>query len=432
MSATRPSRAAIQIRPRRTSSLKLFYWACASILWTYMSVGLLNLYKSWYITTAGVLVLTFLLLLGGALETRGLVRSIGLIVLYFVYLLLTATWAAYPDSTIWYVSEETIFIAIFALFYLLSINFTPDQIVNFFIWLVPPAALVDLITYITDPQASRLGAYVLVLLPFVLLFCTFRLFQSFSVRSLGWVTVCLVMLVIGMSRAPLLIAGVGLLLMFVAIAKRRRTRVRIIAGFLIIGVAATSAILAIPALRMNAAKSVARITYQDVIVGDEVIAAEKPDVLRWAVYADALSLYETNWMFGMGYMNFMPWFGDRYSFSFENVRGKETVGMNLHNVYQTWALEGGLPCVAIVATLLWRYFSILRRRISQTKNDREKAYYKLFVVAMICLLVEGLFHQIHQTPVLFMFLGIVYALDNNSKRRATGLAQRALEARAVV
>jgi hypothetical protein len=413
---------ASQIRARRRSgSLKLYYWACASILWTYMSVGFLNLYKSWYIVTAGVLVLTFLLLLGGALKARGLVRASGLIVLYFLYLLLTATWASYPENTIWFLSEETIFIAIFALFYLLSLNITSDQLISFFVWLVPAAILVDLITYMTDPEPLRFGAYVLVLLPFILLFCTFRLLQSFSVLNLGLVTACLLMLVIGMSRAPLLGAAVGLLLIFVTMAKSRRTRVRILAGFLIISAVAASAIVIVPALRTKAARTVVRITYRDMTVDDEIIPAEKPDALRWAIYADALSLYQTNWLFGIGYMNFMPWFGGRYGFSFENVRGKTTVGMNLHNVYQTWALEGGLPCIGIVALILWKYFSILRRRIRQSTSDLEKAYYKLFVVGMISLLVEGLFLQIHQTPVLFMFLGIVYALDDKPKRRTTGL-----------
>ena len=393
-----------------------------------MSVIFLNLYKSWYITTGGVLVLTCLLLLDGALKTRGLAKSMGLIVLYFLYLLLTATWATYPAITIWYVSAESIFIAIFALFYLLSVNCTPDQIVSFFVWLVPPAILVDLITYITNPDASRLGAYVLVLLPFVLLFCTLRLLQSLSVRNLISVTACMVMLVIGMSRSPLLIAGLGVLLMFVTIAKRRRTRVRIVGGFLIITAIAATAILTVPELRINAAKTFVRITDQEVIVGDEMIPAEHPDYLRWTIYADAVSLYRTNWLFGIGYMNFMPWFGETYSFSLENTRGKETVGMNLHNVYQTWALEGGLPCLIIVAAVLWKYFRILRRRIRQSKNDREKAYYKLFVVGMICLLVQGLFLQIHQTPVLFMLLGIVYALDESSKRRTTSVASLGLKA----
>src|SRR6266513_2706273 len=105
MSATRASSigAANQIGfRRRRSSLKLFYWACASILWTYMSLTISNLYKSWYIATAGVLLLTFLLLLSGDLQSRGVVRSTGLIALYFLYLFFTATWAEYPAITILY------------------------------------------------------------------------------------------------------------------------------------------------------------------------------------------------------------------------------------------------------------------------------------------------------------------------------------------
>jgi hypothetical protein len=413
---------------RRNNSLRVFYWGCASILWTYMSVPFLGVYKSWYITTAGVLVVTFLLLLAGALRTHGLVRSAGLIVLYFLYLFLTATWAAYPATTIWYVSAECIYIAIFALFYLLSVNFTPDQIIDFFVWLVPPAIVIYFVTYVANPDASRLGGYVLVLLPFLLLFCTLRLFQTASVRNLAYVAVSLLMLVIGMSRAPLLIAGLGLLMMFVTIAKQRRTRIRIVAGFLIVTAVATSAILTVPTLRISAAKTFVRITDQEVTVGDEVIAAEHPDYLRWTIYADALSLYQANWLFGIGYMNFMPWFGERYSFSFETANGKEIIGMNLHNVYQTWAVEGGLACLVIVALVLWKYFSILRRRIKQSKNDWERAYYKLLIIGMICLLVEGLFHQVHQTPVLFMLLGIVYALDDRSKRRTTSSASLGLRA----
>jgi O-antigen ligase len=111
----------------------------------------------------------------------------------------------------------------------------------------------------------------------------------------------------------------------------------------------------------------------------------------------------------------MPWFGDMYNFIDENPKGKETVGMNLHNTFQTWALEGGLPCLCIVAMLLWKYFRILRRRIIQSNNDLEKSYYKLFVIGMVCSLVVGLFHQIHQTPMLFILLGIVYALEDNNK-----------------
>ena len=210
---------------RQNGCFSVFYWACAAILWTYMSVTIINLYKSWYITTAGVLALTALLLLTGVLKmTRGLFRSTGLIVLYFLYLLLTALWAEYPGITIWYVATESIYIVIFGLFYLLSMNFAPSRIIDFFVYLVPVAIIIYLITYITDPEAIRLGGYTKDFLPFILLFCTLRAIQSFSIRNVVFVSSCLIMLIIGMSRTPLLIAGLGLLLMFVVITKRWRTR----------------------------------------------------------------------------------------------------------------------------------------------------------------------------------------------------------------
>ena len=151
------------------------------------------------------------------------------------------------------------------------------------------------------------------------------------------------------------------------------------------------------------------------VVGDQVIEAEKPDVLRWLIYNEASSRYETNWLLGIGYMNFMPWFGDMYNYSSENLNGKMVFGMSLHNTFQAWALEGGLPCLFIVTLLIFKYFSILRRRAKYSVNDLEKSYYKLLTIIMICLLVEGLFYQIHQTPVFFIMLGIVYALDDKKR-----------------
>ncbi len=392
--------------------LNVYYWACASILWTYMLVTIINLYKSWYITTAVVLAFTVLLLMAGAFKTRGLIRSTSYILIYFIYLLATAMWAEYADITIWYVATESIYVIIFSLFYLLSLNLEPDRIIDFFVYLVPPAIITIILTYIIDPEASRLGNNVLVLLPFIFLFCVFRLFQFLFVRYIVLVTACLLMLVIGMSRTPLLIAGLGLFIMLVMIKKRWKTLCRISAVLLVIGAIVIITVLAVPQLRLYAANTITRTIYQDIVVGDQVVEAEIPDVVRWKIFFDAFSLYKSHWLFGMGYMNFMPWYGDRYNFRVENIRGKETVGMSLHNSFQTWALEGGLPCLGIVGLLLWKYFSILRKHIRQSKNDMEILYYKLFVIGMVCLLVAGMFHQIHQSPVFYMLLGIVYAFDN--------------------
>jgi O-antigen ligase len=300
---------------------------------------------------------------------------------------------------------------------LLSLNFPPGRVVDFFVYLVPPAAIIFIITYIIDPEAIRLGGYASGLIPFMLLCCILRLIQSFSILHIGLATACALMLVISMSRTPILMGGLGCFLAFTTIARRWRIRGKLVAVFSLIGVLAVMSIVAVPELRLYAGRTIARTTYQDVVVGHQFIEAELPDVKRWTIYRDALALYEAKWLYGIGYMNFMPWFGDMYDFTSINSRGKEVIGMNLHNVFQTWALEGGLPCLIIVSVMIWKYFSILRRRIRQSQNDTEKGYYKLFVIGMVCLLVGGLFHQIHQTPMLFIFLGIVYALDDKNGNR---------------
>ena len=383
-----------------------------------MSVILINLYKSWYIVTAVVISFTTIFLLSGVFKTRGLIQSTIFIVTYYGYLLTTSIWAEFPKITIFYVFIESIFISIFILFYILSLNYTYEDIIRFFVYLVPPAVIIFIVSFIVDPNALRLGGNVLIILPFLSFFCVLLLIYSFSILNLIiLVPSCLLMLMLGMSRAPILITGLGFFLMFLTITKRFKSRCKLITVFissvLIITIAATTS----QSVRLNIAKLIARTVYHDVAVDDQVVEAEKPDFVRWRIYDDARLLYKKNWLIGIGYMNFMPWFGNTYNYTSLNTRGKEIVGMNLHNIYQTWALEGGLPCLIIVILLLWNYFKILIKKIRLSEKDFEKSYYKLLLIMMICLLVEGLFHQINQAPVFFILMGIVYALKYKTINR---------------
>lgn len=400
---------------KQISCLQVYYWMCASILWAYMSVTILNAYKSWYITTAAAIVCMVLLSSAGVLNTHGALRSTRIVLVYFFYLLLTAVWADYPETTLLYVAVESIFIAVFLLFFLLSLNASAARMTGFFTSLVPPAVVICFVLYRINPDVSRLGGYVLVVLPFALLFTSVQLLHELSLRNLIYFTASLLILMVGMSRTPLLIAGLGLLSIFIWIVKGWRAWCRLLAGFLTAGLIVGLAFLLLQTVRLNMVKATSRITGQDISIADQIVETEGPDVIRWTIYEDAGSLYRSNWVLGIGYMNFMPWFGEEYGFRTETAGGKETVGMSLHNVYQTWALEGGLPCLAIVFCLLWKYFHILFLKIRQSCDDRENSYYKLLVISMICLLVAGLFHQIHQTPVFFMLLGIVFALDHKAE-----------------
>jgi hypothetical protein len=261
-----------------------------------------------------------------------------------------------------------------------------------------------------DPEFQRLGGHTIVFLPFIFLFCAARIIQSFSIITFILMASCLLMLVISLSRTPLLISVVGFFLILSTTPKRSRLKIFALIFSIFFTIALT--IISFQPLKLLAARSFSRITYQDVTVGDQVIDAEMPDIIRWTIHKDSLSLYKSNWIFGIGYMNFMPWFGDEYNYSKINTRGKEVVGMNLHNTFMTWALEGGIPCVAIIFLILWKYFRILNKRIKQSEDIYERSYYKLLAISMICIFIRGLFHQIHQDPLFYIFIGIVYALDD--------------------
>jgi O-antigen ligase len=400
---------------RRNTIKRVYFWACASILWTYMSVSIIGVYKSWYIATACVLALTVLLFLNHFLNIGKVFSASGLLLLYFFYLFLTAFWAESPMTTIWFVSIESIFIFIFILFYLLSLNFSLTHLIDFFVELIPPATIIFIISHALDPEATRMGYNVLPFLPFLSLFVTWRLLGVFSVWNIILLTACLLMLVMGMSRTPLIGAAVAIILTGISVAKRWTARLKLAGIFIAVGLILSLAIVAFQPIRLYAAKTLTRVIYQDVVIDEQKIEAEEPDIIRLAVFGHALLLYKTNWLFGIGYMNFMPLFGEGYDYSFESPQGKEQVGMSLHNSFQTWALEGGVPCVVIVALLMWKYFSILKGRIRESKSEIETSCYKCFLIAMICLLVMGLFHQVQQMPILYILLGTVYALDE--KRR---------------
>jgi len=337
---------------------------------------------------------------------------------YFLYLLFTALWAEYPEITVWYVMTDLIFIVIFALFYILSKNIELYRLIDFFVYLVPPACVIYSILLIMNPDALRIGGYVLVLLPTLTLFCSLRLIQSFSLINCLLMGACFLMLAAGLSRAPLLSAASGLLLVFVFVIRKGSVRFRFAATLAGIFIISATILIAITPIKINAARSFYRLTGFSLQIGDRFITIQGDDSVRWAVFQDAKALYRANWLRGIGYMNFMPWFGNTNNFWYQDTKGNEVVGMSLHNIFQTWGLEGGLPCLFIVAALLLKYFRILWRRIRESRTELEKSSYKAFAIEMICLLIFGLFHQIHQQPVLFMMLGIVFAFDVRGQVRA--------------
>ena len=123
------------------------------------------------------------------------------------------------------------------------------------------------------------------------------------------------------------------------------------------------------------------------------------DAERLAIYELGENLWRERFPCGIGYMNFPIYFESFYRYE-----------MTLHNTYQAWATECGILGVLTAIWLLGSYFVGLRRCFARTAGCDDGLLRRAFAVAMIVVLVGGVYHQIHQMPLLFMLLGCTAGL----------------------
>jgi O-antigen ligase len=131
------------------------------------------------------------------------------------------------------------------------------------------------------------------------------------------------------------------------------------------------------------------------------------DDLRTSIFNEALNVYYEYWFQGMGYMNFMKWYGEKFGISELTANGTEIVGMNLHNSFQTWALEGGIFAIIIIIYIMYVYIkrSIYKIKISQ--NQFEKNFHTVGLINIVSFIIFASYHQLHQNIIFFILLGIV-------------------------
>jgi hypothetical protein len=139
----------------------------------------------------------------------------------------------------------------------------------------------------------------------------------------------------------------------------------------------------------------ARIARTGVTVGGVHVPAQKRDGVRPTLARLSRELLPTAMPLGIGYMNIL-----------ESSRQATGRSSSLHNMYMTFLLEGGLPCVAIVLLLAWRHARALQTRVRFPLDDQERDYAKALALASVGVLLIGLVHQVQQSPAPFMLLAL--------------------------
>jgi hypothetical protein len=381
----------------------LLLWATAFVLSAYMVSALRA--KIWYIAAAITIVALVPLVLSGRLRIDRFLSNLVPLGVYFGYLALTALWADYPSRTILGVAIDSIELVVFALLYMTTLNNPISSLCRLFVTLGYIAFPVTLVQFALMPNASRVGGYALGIAIYLIPFYVIQIASGQWRKGLAPLMIGLGILAVSGSRAPL-VAGLAEIPLTLLVLKRRSAHLaRIVAITTVCTLLLGTILVCYPPTRSLVLYTYVRFAGVDADTGDISIRAEGPDLTRAALTVYGIELLQEHWLWGIGYANFSYWFQERYGFP-----------MNAHNSFISWPLEGGLPCTCIVIYMLAVFLRNLYRRIRASESTEERDFCRGCIVAMAGVLFVGLFHRAHQSPPLFLFLGIAVALAQKPRK----------------
>lgn len=363
-----------------------------AVLWTYILSN--YLFRIWYVATAAALVVVAILIAARAVRAGGLGRAIAPVIVYFAVLLASMSWARFPADTVRWVAIDSIGIAVFALAFIAGRNATPVLIANGLMSLAIPAVLMTAIMQAIDPSVPRIAQYAVALLPFVTPFAYWRAVTA-RTRWPAMLALAIIFAILVFGRSRTHLGTAVLLTTMAALVFRKNARVALMAG---VAIAVTlAALVLVPVTRGAVADMFVR------------IVGEPPNPQRVALAEVSRSLLQETMPLGIGYGNFIR--------RFHGVTGYE---LQLHNVYVAWLLEGGVLCVAIVLFLAAAHVRALAQYIGVATAPDQRAFGQACAIASTGILTIAMFHQVHQTPVLWMMLGLGAACgaEARSLRRA--------------
>ena len=357
-------------------------------------------YKVWYIGTGAAIVVSAVLAAIPALKLRGLGWDLTPLIVYFAYLYAVAGKSEYVAEARWWVAADSVGILVFTAFWIAARNNPADAIIGSFVRVSLVMAPLLILTHSPSPDAARYGGLTLPYIPSALPFIwTALVSRTRRLAATGALLVCLVVLLLSRSRAPLFSSFIVLGLATLLIGHSVRQRIKW-ATVLLIAMAVVGAILySIGWTRIILFTFFARITGKDVLTADVYIRGEPTDPVRVAL----ANLVRDNIMdaqpFGAGYMVTLKLFEKIYA-----------EPMSLHSIYETWAFEGGVICVALVGVIFLRHLRGLTfvRRFALSPDDVMLA--QSLALSTLAVLLMGLFHQMHHGPVLYGLLGLALGL----------------------
>lgn len=389
---------------RKSNLLNLHSWIGSLILWSYMFS--LYIYKIWYITTAFVAYISLVFVINKFLRIKGLIFETSILLLYFLYLLMTAIWSLYPAETIQGVAIDSIYIVVFVVSYLSVLNVSIQKIPDPFIALPFIGLISSLALY--DSSNDRIGEYVYFILPASIPFlyiAIVSLKKTYLFLAIPGLLITFGLSFVSMSRTSLAATIISTIISILVFSRSKLNFAAQLVSLFLISVTLIAVLSIIPITKDALNYSAERIqaTYDEYNSLSDFINSSSggDDHIRDELTLHVIELIPDYALSGMGYRTYK-----KYS---EIQFGR---AISLHSIYHIWIVEGGIMLVIIAISMLARYYYRIIKFISSVEDNSLKSIGKAYLISMSITLAIGLFHQTIQAPIFFVLLGGGIALTH--------------------
>ena len=379
-------------------ALSILAISAMAILCSFSVVPSILEIRWFFVAAAGATLASAFLVGTRTIDSAGVVRSLFWPSLYFGYFALAAiAFAVNRTESLFWLGLDCVNLGVFMVFFLLARNGGSKLVQKVIIGSVCAGWIAFLCDFILGTERVRLGGCGNTLIAVLLPFCFIDIEERVIIRTLE-VGSSLLVLTLTKSRAVFAAGWILLCGSLVLLLPRKRTWILLMLLLFFFGLA-IQLLLAMPEGRWHLVTMISRLTGMPVEVAGTYIVYEGPDWVRAGLTEEFWRLFWEFQPFGIGYFGFM---------SYSAAHGMPVA--SLHNMYQAWWLEGGVFGFALGCGMLFENVQLLMRAQMAETDARDKRTYRAILLGLAGLCAIGVYHQMHQNPVLFALMGTSFGL----------------------
>ncbi len=380
-----------------------------------------------YIICLGMLGL--FLVYSNSLTAVGIGPLISFILSYYLAFYIVSFWELFPGTTIEHGKFELLNLFNAMTAYLIGRNYRPEQLFARYHQLGVLIIFVTVMQLIFDPQVSRYGygLQLMLCLPVALMI------NRYLIVVFG-----IAVLLASVHKTPIGGAIIGLLVTLFFMWKKPVQHIELSASYLKRGkvrhkTAPLASVYILLALLISGG-AVLFFSEQVVSTISRFIPGESLNVLGFTIRSagvdynreyvnDAtLILFSEYFLKGIGYMNFYAWTGLDAGIFYTTNLDRDIFGVNLHNSYATWALEGG---VLVLVTVILLFYSTAKKLMVLLASGPYRDFGILAVAWVASLLLYCAYHQGHMTMQFWSVVGLIFGFYSQSLSERRGLGRLA-------